>query len=214
MSARTVEDRLREQYADILPDVRRALTELEARVRYAIMPIALELKARYEQLVIRRRIKDCESAVAALRRRQEGKLFDPESSDDYSLVSLRDLAGLRVLVFPSGRIESVTSALSRVFPDWSEDHVRGEAENVIAHKFFGHCQGNDKIICEYQVVPMLVGLFWEVEHAAIYKPDQRLVGVTREPKMREKTQAVLAALTEFEVEFTALVEEAGARGSP
>ena len=76
MTTRSVEDTLREEYSDLLPDIRRTVGELDARARYAMMPIALGLKLRHEQIVVRSRVKDCESAIGALRRRQEGKLFD------------------------------------------------------------------------------------------------------------------------------------------
>jgi hypothetical protein len=53
---------------------------------------------------------------------------------------------------------------------------------------------------------MLIGLFWDVEHAAIYKPDRKLLGVTREPVMQERTHQVYAALRDFEEEFSRQVE--------
>ncbi len=55
---------------------------------------------------------------------------------------------------------------------------------------------------------MLIGLFWDVEHAAIYKPDRKLQGVTREPVMQERTRHVYTASREFEEEFTRQVEAA------
>jgi hypothetical protein len=48
---------------------------------------------------------------------------------------------------------------------------------------------------------LLVGLFWEVEHAAIYKPSPSLRGVEKSAAMQSKTAAVLAALRDFEEEF-------------
>jgi hypothetical protein len=67
--------------------------------------------------------------------------------------------------------------------------------------------------CEYQVTSLLVGLFWDVEHAAIYKPDPELMGVTRAPLMRERTSAVFAALKEFEAEFVRQVAAASVTDS-
>src|SRR5690349_13885314 len=118
MATRTVEDKLREEYADLLPEIRRALAELDARARYAVMPVALALQAKHEQLVVRSRLKECESAIGALRRRQEGKLFDPGAPERYRLESLPDLAGARVLVFPSQHIENARAAMSSAFPQW------------------------------------------------------------------------------------------------
>lgn len=59
---------------------------------------------------------------------------------------------------------------------------------------------------EYQIVPMLVGLFWEVEHSAIYKPSPRLKGVTQARGMRQRTQEVFHALEAFEDEFERILD--------
>jgi hypothetical protein len=209
MTARTVEDRLREEYFRLLPEVTAALVELEALARFAIMPVALSLKQRHERLVLRSRVKDCESAIGALLRREEGKVFDGTTPEKYRLDSLPDLAGVRVLVFPSAPIEGVREAMRSAFPSWTPDHVSDQkAASVLAWKYRGFCPGNARVRCEYQVVPMLIGLFWDVEHAAIYKPDRKLVGVTREPLMQERTHAVYAALKEFEEEFAKQIQAA------
>ncbi|WP_180538352.1 hypothetical protein [Nevskia soli] len=74
-SERTIEDRLREEYFDLLPDVRRVLDELEADVRHCLVPISIRLD-KYEKLVVTSRIKECESALDSVRRRQESPIFD------------------------------------------------------------------------------------------------------------------------------------------
>lgn len=99
MAERTVEDRLREEYFALLPDVRRVAEELETKVRHCLLPISSRLD-RYERLVITSRIKECESALDALRRRQEFATFDRDRPERYTLHSLKDLAGIRVSVFP------------------------------------------------------------------------------------------------------------------
>src|SRR3974377_339954 len=77
MSERTVEARLREEYFVFLLEAQRVLEELEAEVRHCLLPVSNRLD-KYERLVVTSRIKDCESALAALRRRQEGATFDPD----------------------------------------------------------------------------------------------------------------------------------------
>jgi ppGpp synthetase/RelA/SpoT-type nucleotidyltranferase len=74
-SERTIEDRLREEYFDLLPDVRRVLYELEADVMHCLVSISIRLD-KYEKLVVTSRIKECESALDALRRRQANATFD------------------------------------------------------------------------------------------------------------------------------------------
>jgi hypothetical protein len=48
---------------------------------------------------------------------------------------------------------------------------------------------------------MLTGLFWEVEHSAMYKPTPKLKGVTRLDEMQQRYREVLRALKAFEQEF-------------
>ena len=100
---RTVEDRLREEYFDLLPDIRRVADELEAEVKHCLVPVSLRLD-KYERLVVTSRVKECESALDSLRRRQEGATFDSGRPELYSLDNLKDLAGVRVLVFPRSRL--------------------------------------------------------------------------------------------------------------
>ena len=93
-----------------------------------------------------------------------------------------------------------------MFPDWSADQVEDERE-VHALKYFGYCQASERIKGEYQIVSMLTGLFWEVEHAAIYKPDPRLTGIAMHRGMRDRTRAVTKALRAFEDQFEVLARE-------
>ena len=66
---------------------------------------------------------------------------------------------------------------------------------------YGKCDASDRVEAEYQIVSMLKGLFWEVEHAAIYKPDPQLRGLDKNRGMRERTRDVTKALKEFEEYF-------------
>jgi len=209
MTERTVEDRLREEYFGLLPDARRVLEELEAEVRHCLLPLANKLD-RHEKLTVTSRIKDCESALGALRRRQEGAIFDPVRADKYSLRNLNDLAGVRVLAFPRSRWIEADRLLRQhpQFATWDSDPVRARPDDVeaepLAFKYHGFCFRNRAVRAELQIAPMLIGLFWEVEHSAIYKPSPRLKGVLA--GMGEQTIKVYAALKDFESEFERLIQ--------
>jgi len=207
MDRRTIEDRLREEYFDLLPAIRRTADELEAIVRYHLLPIANNLK-RFEQITVKSRVKECESAVDALRRRPEGATFDTDDVQGYTLRSLRDLAGVRVLAFPRSRLKEIDVALREPFKEWTDDPVLGEQGETLAFKYWGHSEANNKIIGEYQIVSMLTGLFWEVEHSAIYKPSPQLRGVARSLEMKGPIFNVLEGLRRFEEEFERLVQQA------
>jgi|ERR1041385_1889892 hypothetical protein len=91
--ARSIEDVLREEYFAIAPEVRRALLETETRVRSALLSISLRLQ-RYERVVVTSRMKDCDSAIDALRRRQSLGLFDPAHEAAGRGATYRDVGGL------------------------------------------------------------------------------------------------------------------------
>ena len=81
-----------------------------------------------------------------------------------------------------------------------------DGEEPLALKYYGFCEASARIRGELQIVPMFVGLFWEVEHSAIYKPSPRLKGVSQSLEMRQRNSEVLKALRAFEEEFERLVQ--------
>jgi hypothetical protein len=207
MPDRTIEDRLREEYFDLLPDIRRVAWQLETEIRYATLPIQRTL-THSEQLIVKSRVKECESALKTLSRAREGRTFDPERPGDYSLLSLPDLAGVRVLVFPRKRLTEVDRVLHERFPSWTAKPLKNDEGAVLAPKYFGHCEDvGTKVLGEYQIVPMLLGLFWEVEHSAIYKPDPRLSGRANSREMKRLRKDVETTLARFEDGFESIVRD-------
>jgi ppGpp synthetase/RelA/SpoT-type nucleotidyltranferase len=202
---RTVEDRLREEYFNLLPEIHRVADRLEAEIKYLVLPISGRLE-RHERLAVKYRVKSCESAIEKLRARQETGTFRRSRPEIYTLTSLNDLAGVRVLAFPRNRLTEVDRLLRENFRTWTPDPVEDDGE-VQAFKYCGYCQASDKVRGEYQVVSMLTGLFWEVEHSAIYKPDARLSGIADHRGMRERTRDVAKALKAFEEQFEALARQ-------
>ncbi len=66
---------------------------------------------------------------------------------------------------------------------------------------------------EVQIVPMLTAIFWEVEHAAFYKPSPRLVDLVRTEPMQQHVDEVIRALEGFETEFEKLIRASESRAS-
>ncbi len=207
MPERTVEDLLRAEYFSLLPEIRKVAWQLETEIRYNTLRILQSLN-HYEQLLVQSRVKECESAIKALQRRQEGRVFNPERPGDYSLLKLPDLAGVRVLVFPRSRMTEVDRCLTECFTGWTPNPVPGEAGATLAPKYNGFCRDvSSKIRAEYQVVPLLVGLFWQVEHSAMYKPDPSLMGIANSSEMKLLKAGVEDALLRFETGFESFVRE-------
>lgn len=202
-----VEDLLREEYFDLLTNIQRVVWQLEAEIRCHTLPILQKLKP-HEQLVIKSRVKDCESALKSLRRRQEGGTFDSERPGGYSLLDMPDLAGVRVLVFPRNTLIEVDNALRTLFTDWVFDPVPDDKGGVLAPKYSGYrLDVSNAVRAEYQVVPMLIGLFWEVEHSALYKPAPAFKGKAESEPMKIRNADVVRALSSFEAEFESFVRD-------
>jgi hypothetical protein len=206
MAQRTVEDKLREEYFALLPEARRIVEELETEVRHCLLPLSSTLDG-YERLVVTARVKDCDSALDKLRRQQEGAIFDSDRDDPYTLTALNDLAGVRVLAFPRSRLIGADEVLHKRFSSWTSDPVLSDEENAepLAFKYHGYCRGSARVRGELQIVSILIGLFWQVEHSAIYKPSPQLKGVVEAISMQQRTRDVLRALKAFEDEFERLV---------
>ena len=64
---------------------------------------------------------------------------------------------------------------------WRADPVLGRPERgqVLAFKYSGYTEASKRVQGEVQIASMLIGLFWEVEHDAIYKPSPRLRGIEK-----------------------------------
>lgn len=180
--------------------------ELEAEVKHRLLPISLRLH-KYERLVVTARVKECESAIDKLRGDLELATFDRKHPELYTLLDLNDLAGVRISAFPGRRLAEADRKLRKQFPSWKSDPVPSGDDNdePVALKYHGYCKASSKIRAEFQIVPMLTALFWEVEHPAIYKPSPSLKGVAGSWEMQQRTRDVLKALKAFEDEFANLI---------
>ena len=213
MAERTIEDRLREQYFNLLPELTRVADHLKTQIQYGILPIARHLKP-HENLVVKARVKACDSAISKLReqtnpsdplkKRNPGAVFDRNRPESYNLLSLRDLVGVRVLAFPSGIANEVHKLLRPNFIDWKFEPIKDGGVRL-GSKYNGHyAESMEGLGCEYQIVSTLIGLFWDIEHAAIYKQAPNLKGLG--PVMGDQTSAVYLALKAFEAEFERQIE--------
>jgi ppGpp synthetase/RelA/SpoT-type nucleotidyltranferase len=215
MTQRTVEDRLREEYFFLLPEIRRALHELRTDVTYLLLPATLGLK-HHERIQIEARVKECDSAIDSLRRREEQtRQFDETNPTRYSLTGLPDLAGLRVLAFPKSCLEDAHTTLRTRYEDWTPDPVKtGIPTRLLAWKYHGFCPTSPRIRAEIQVMSMLTGLFWHVEHGTLYKPrDAALKGAAKKVAIGNRVNCVYAAFDALEGALELELESGAGRGA-
>ncbi len=213
MAERSIEDGLREEYFELLPAMTRVAQSFTTEIECLLRLFRRDL-APHESVVVKTRIKDCRSAIDKLRRqvnpedpaekRNLGGVFDPDQPEKYSLLLLRDLVGVRILVFPPKRAEQVDRALRSKFQRWQPDPILDRGKQL-AFKYNGlRSRDGVRIPCEYQIVSALIGMFWEVEHSALYKQTPSLKGIG--PVMRDQKQAVYDALLGFESKFDRQIE--------
>ncbi len=210
MIERSVEDQLRAEYFKLLPDLRRVREQLETQIRCALLKYTTNL-AKHQRLQVTSRIKDCDSAIEKLRgNTSQTRLFDPKRGDSISLTGLRDLVGIRVLSFPRDLRMELNLALKAELPDWTPHPF---VEKELGFKYFGKTSISSEITAEYQILPSLVGMFWEVEHSAIYKPSPKLTGLRDNVSLKSKRSDVIRALIAFENEFAAAINDSDADSS-
>jgi hypothetical protein len=73
-------------------------------------------------------------------------------------------------------------------------------------KYHGHCDQNSQVCAELQIVAMLIGLFWEVEHGALYKPAAGLRDIELREEIQQRNLDVIRALGAFDEQFDNLIE--------
>jgi len=204
LNEKKTEDDLREDYFRLLPLMRRMEFLLESQIRWHLKSIIYDLEP-YQRIEIRSRIKDCDRAISSLRRRREG-IFDP--AQKYSLAELKDLVGFRILVFPESLISTVNKIVTEKFSSLKSDPVlkKGNPEDIIALKYHGYINEHDKFQSEIQIVSMLIGLFWEVEHFTLYKQDPSFKGVISED-LKNQNDKILDALEEYSILFESTLRE-------
>lgn len=171
---------------------------LEAKIRYSLKSLIRNLKP-YQRIEIISRVKECDSAVNSLKKRQEGRIFDKERK--YTITDLHDLAVVRVLFFPRNIHENIENK-TKEFLNWTPDPIKhNDSEKTLVSKYYGYIDRKRTIQAEFQIVPMLIGLFWEVEHFAFYKPHTDYKNVVESIEMNESYQNVLSSLEVFQKIF-------------
>ena len=107
-------------------------------------------------------------------------------------------------MFPKGRLVEVDQELRNHFRGWTSKPVRDDTGIALAPKYYGYCDNvSGEVRGEYQIVPMLLGLFWKVEHSAMYK----FKAVANFEEMKKHRAEVYRALSRFEEGIESFVRD-------
>jgi hypothetical protein len=119
------------------------------------------------------------------------------------------------MAFPERRVADAHNALRGTLSNWKADPVPSVdgSSTPLALKYFGKWSPDAHITAEVQIVGLLIGLFWEVEHSAIYKPNPNLHGAVRSNVIQRRDD-VLSALQAFEGAFDEAIQGDAPRESP
>ena len=104
------------------------------------------------------------------------------------------------MAFPKSLLEEVHVTLRTQYFDWTADPVQTVMPSrLLAWKYHGFCSASLRIRAEIQIMSMLTGLFWHVEHDTFYKPhDPDLRGAAKKLTMKSHINHIYAAFEELE----------------
>lgn len=204
-----LESNIRKSYHELLPVLKKIESLLVSKVQWYLRSEKFNLKE-YERISVESRIKSCDSSLEKLVKKypapgQEGSNIRRyiNTSNDFSLDKLSDLVGIRILVFPSSKILRIQKIISREF-SWKLD----PEFFAFGSQFQGRLRGCKKIGCEIQIIPMLIGKFWDVEHFVRYKPHPSYrFRIKNDTEINDLSKDIYELLENFQVRFCDLLKK-------
>jgi ppGpp synthetase/RelA/SpoT-type nucleotidyltranferase len=183
----------------------------KAQIENNLIKLRLK-KKRWERIELSARIKEFESAFDKLKASKEANELEPTDS----LLTLYDMAALKIRVFPNSYLGPVKRIVMRLFDDVIEDHEPNKSSRIDNKTYFADVERlkffvklnprfNINNRFEIQVVPFLLDAFMDVEHDTIYKP----IGLPKEIKIRMKhyRSGVISNVINFSKEFENILRE-------
>ena len=137
----------------------------------------------FQHIEITSRIKSYSSAEKKLRNQLELTAHDKSSIFD-----LDDIIGIRISVFPLTLLRNIEKKLDEKFKSWKKEKSCHGRYSVYKHR-----SNYEKANCEIQLVPMLVGKFWDVEHSVIYKSK-----LSKNEDLNKSYDVIINALHDYE----------------
>ena len=173
-----IEKWIQEEYKNLRPALNKLRKKVKKEIRTCLSDFTQSLEP-WQRIEIRSRIKECNSAIDSLRKRNFHTLND-----------LVDLVGIRIVVFPASLAEKVEGVLIDYFKTLVPDHYFYAKNEIAFRKYNGLTDDTTKIKCEIQIMPEILYSLVEVEHDFFYKvPDKNL---SNENEFHEIVKRLLA----------------------
>lgn len=147
--------RLRKEYDNYLRQAKKLYEYGKREIAHLLSKKLFELED-HEKVKITGRIKTFDKCLIKLTR-EAG--YIPE---DASIFSVEDIIGLRIAVFPNSIIRDIQEIIDKEYPSAERDHRREPYRLQYYVNIEELGISNNKV--EIQVMPYLLGSYWDVEH--------------------------------------------------
>lgn len=208
-----IEAKLFKEYIYNRPIYEKIINIAKAQIEYELIKIRLNKKP-WERIEVIARIKEFSSALDKIKRPREARVLEP--TDSFAM--LKDMAGLKIRVFPNSYLESVENIIKSLFRDLEGDHkpsVNNEIDEEDYH-ILEYLKYAAKLRPEYgintnfevQIVPFLLDSFMNVEHDIIFKPGEGLPPKEKiARRMKPVRDSAIGSLISFAAEFSRNLEK-------
>ncbi|MBU3955132.1 hypothetical protein KJ633_01590 [bacterium] len=157
---------LRGEYDSNKEKYYKLLSHSKTTVKNILKNLIINSKA-FEQIEVVGRIKTFERCIAKLKKAKEANYLD----DEVKLAEITDIIGIRILTFPNKYIEKIIEIIKKDIVGYKISKEDNK-EEIDFYKTYitSTLTGFENIQVEIQILPYLLGKYWDIEHELIYKP--------------------------------------------
>lgn len=213
LTQKDIEAKLLREYFDSRPVYEKIISIAKPQIEYKLINVRINKKP-WERIEVLARVKEFSSALDKLKKIKEGRILE----EIYSFNMLKDMAALKIIVFPNKFLASANEIIRSLFYDLEADHQPPEKFDGTNYDHIERLKYVAKLQPEYgidtrfeiQIVPFLLDAFIDVEHDIIYKPGEGLPSKKIiERHMKHPKAVAIGSLISFAKEFSEILEKWG-----
>lgn len=185
---------LRSEYDNQINKMNGLLDYYKTEIEYLIRELKLNCK-KFEKIEFSSRIKTFESCITKLKKKNEANVLTEEAK----LSEVKDLIGIRMLVFPNDYIEVIKRLIMRKHNKFTIEEIDEDKKKECDFiKFFVYfnIEKFNHILVEIQILPYLLGKYWDIEHSLIYKPQDMYPHKVQKTQLKEISQQTTQNIVE------------------